>query len=71
MERNVIILDGKKIAAEVRAELAVQMVQTLLDDYGFFFASHLTMGIVARAGVEGLVPHPSDYYEITAELTAE
>ena len=56
---------------DVRAELAVQMVQTLLDDYGFFFASHLTMGIVARAGVEGLVPHPSDYYEITAELTAE
>lgn len=51
-----------------RDELATQMTQTLLDDHGYFFASHLTMGIVTRAGVTGIEPHPCDYYEITADL---
>ena len=26
------------------------------------------MNIVTKAGVTGLAPHPSDYYEITADL---
>ena len=51
-----------------RGELAVQMQQTLLDDNAYVFVAHLRMNMIARAGVTGLVAHPCDYYEITAEL---
>lgn len=51
-----------------RARLATQMSQTVLDDHGFFFASFLQMGIVSKANVTGIAPHPCDYYEITADL---
>lgn len=51
-----------------RAQLAIQMQQLILDDHAYFFASHLTMGIVAKASVTGIEPHPCDYYEITADL---
>lgn len=54
-------------AAE-RAKLATQMTQVILDDNSFIFASHLKMSMVSGAGVTGLVAHPCDYYEITAEL---
>lgn len=51
-----------------RASLATQMQQIMLDDNAYFFASHLTMGIVSKAGVTGIQPHPCDYYEITVDL---
>lgn len=51
-----------------RSQLATQMQQVLLDDYGYFFVSHLTMGIVSQANVTGLEPHPCDYYEITVDV---
>lgn len=51
-----------------RAELAVKMTQIILDDNAFIFASHLKMSIVSGKGVTGLTAHPSDYYEITADL---
>ena len=51
-----------------RAELATQMQQVILDDDAYVFASHLTMGIVSRANVSGIAPHPCDYYEVTAGL---
>lgn len=54
-----------------RAELGRQMSQTILDDCGYFFASHLRMRFVMRAGVSGFTAHPSDYYEITAQLTVD
>ena len=54
--------------ADERAELATQMSQTILDDYGYFFASFLQMGIVSQANVSGMTAHPCDYYEITADL---
>lgn len=54
--------------SDERAALATQMQQMILDDYSYFFASHLTMGIVSKAGVSGIEPHPCDYYEITADL---
>lgn len=53
---------------EERAELAVQMTQTLLDDHAFLFASHLRMSIVSGKQVTGLIAHPCDYYEITVDL---
>lgn len=54
-----------------RAQLATRMQQLILDDHAYFFASHLTMGIVARVGVCGIEPHPCDYYEITVDLDVE
>lgn len=64
------------MAAELRstfnpdrqAELAVAMSQQLLDDDAFFFTSYLRMNFVMRTGVTGFTAHPSDYYEITAQL---
>ena len=51
-----------------RAKIATEMSQIILDDNAYFFASHLKMGIVSKAGVSGIAPHPCDYYEITADL---
>ncbi len=53
---------------EKRAELAVQMQQVILDDHAFVFASHLKMSMISKSSVEGLMAHPCDYYEITADL---
>lgn len=53
---------------EGRKQLGIKMTQTILDDNAFIFASHLKMSIVSGKGVSGLTAHPSDYYEITAEL---
>ena len=53
---------------EGREQLGIKMTQTILDDNAFIFASHLKMSIVSGEGVSGLTAHPSDYYEITAEL---
>ena len=53
---------------EGREQLGIKMIQTILDDNAFIFASHLKMSIVSGKGVSGLTAHPSDYYEITAEL---
>ncbi len=53
---------------EKRSELATQMTQTMLDDHAFVFASHLKMSIVSKSNVTGLIAHPSDYYEVTADL---
>ena len=44
------------------------MSQIILDDCGFFFASYLKMNFVMKSGVTGFTAHPSDYYEITAQL---
>lgn len=57
--------------SDKRAELAVQMQQIILDDCGFIFASHLKMSFVMKANVTGFEAHPSDYYEITANLDYE
>lgn len=54
-----------------RAELAIKMQQILLDDYSFIFASHLKMSFVMKNNVVGFTAHPSDYYEITADLNYE
>lgn len=59
---------SKTFDADKRADLAVQMTQTILDDNAFIFASHLKMSMVSGEGVTGLVAHPCDYYEITADL---
>lgn len=56
---------------ETRGTLATQMQQIILDDCGFIFASHLKMSFVMKANVTGFEAHPSDYYEITANLDYE
>ena len=52
-----------------RAALGTAMSQTILDDYGYFFASYLRMNFVMNNRVTGFTAHPSDYYEITAQLS--
>ena len=53
---------------EERAKLATELQQKILDDDGFFFVSHLNMGIVTKSNVKGMAAHPCDYYEITVDL---
>lgn len=52
-----------------RSELAIKMSQQVLDDCALIYASHLRMSFVMKPNVEGFKAHPSDYYEITAELS--
>lgn len=54
-------------AAE-RSALVVKMTQQVLDDCALVYAAHLRMSLVMKDNVEGFKAHPSDYYEITAEL---
>lgn len=54
-------------AAE-RSNLAIQMMQYVLDDCALFYASHLKMSFVMKPNIEGFTAHPSDYYEITPAL---
>jgi peptide/nickel transport system substrate-binding protein len=51
-----------------RGQIAVKMEQTILDDAAFIFASHLKMSFVMKNKVTGFKAHPSDYYEINANL---
>ena len=51
-----------------RSELAIKMQQIILDDCAFIFASHLKMSFIMKNNVTGFEAHPSDYYEITANL---
>lgn len=51
-----------------RAELAVEMQQTILDDDAYVFCSHLQMSMISRSDIEGLTAHPCDFYEITVDL---
>lgn len=54
-----------------RNQLAKEMQQVILDDHAFLFVSYLQMSILSRKGVKGMVAHPCDYYEITADLDLE
>lgn len=56
---------------EERGKLATRMQQIILDDASFIFASHLKMSFVMKSNISGFEAHPSDYYEITAELSVE
>ena len=53
---------------EKRAELAVQMQQTVLDDHAFVFCSFLKMNMISKANVTGYESHACDYYQVTADL---
>ena len=53
---------------EERGKLAVEMQQVILDDYAYFFVSHLQMSIVSKTNISGMTAHPCDYYEITVDL---
>ncbi len=48
-----------------RAQLAVDMQQTLLDDNGYVFCSFLQMSLISKKDVVGYDAHPCDYYQIT------
>ena len=54
--------------SEKRAAYSVELQQMLVDNGILCVASHNTMNIVTKTGVTGIAPHPSDYYEITADL---
>ena len=66
---------AKQMAVEFdpakRSELAVKMQQILLDDNAFVFCSFLKMSMISKAGVTGYVYHPTDFYQVTAELDIE
>lgn len=51
-----------------RSDLAVQIAQQVVDDNAYIYAAHLKMSFVMKKGITGFTAHPSDYYEITANL---
>lgn len=54
-----------------RSDLAVKIQQEVLNDCAYIYASHLKMSFVMKSNVTGFEAHPSDYYEITADLDIE
>lgn len=51
-----------------RAEITNKIQQLLLDDYVSEYFGHNNLNIVSKSNVEGLVAHPTDYYQITVDL---
>ncbi len=51
-----------------RAELAVQMQQTILDDNAYVFCSFLEMNQISKKSVTGYTAHACDYYQVTVDL---
>ena len=54
-----------------RSDLAVNIQQEVLNDCAYIYASHLKMSFVMKKNITGFEAHPSDYYEITADLDIE
>lgn len=54
-----------------RSDLAVKIQQEVLNDCAYIYASHLKMSFVMKKNITGFESHPSDYYEITADLDIE
>ena len=44
------------------------MTQEVLNDCALIYVSHLKMSFVIKSNLKGFYDHPSDYYEITAEI---
>lgn len=57
--------------AEKRSELSKKLSQKVLDDAALLYVAHLRMNLVMKSNIKGFKAHPSDYYEITAELDKE
>lgn len=57
--------------AKKRSDLAVKIQQEVLNDCAYTYASHLKMSFVMKKNVTGFEAHPSDYYEINANLDIE
>ena len=51
-----------------RAELAIELQQTILDDSGYVFCSFLEMSMISKANVHNWTAHACDYYEVTVDL---
>ena len=51
-----------------RAELAIELQQTILDDNGYVFCSFLEMSMISKASVHNWNAHACDYYEVTVGL---
>lgn len=54
-----------------RSELAIKIQQEVLNDCAYTYASHLKMSFVMKKNITGFEAHPSDFYEITANLDIE
>ena len=51
-----------------RAELAIELQQTILDDAGYVFCSFLEMSMISKVSVHNWTAHACDYYEVTVDL---
>ena len=51
-----------------RAQLAIELQQTILDDNGYVFCSFLEMSMISKASVHNWIAHACDYYEVTVDL---
>ena len=62
----------KQMASEFdpdkRAELAIQMQQTILNDNAYVFCSFLQMSQISKSNVSNYTAHACDYYQVTADL---
>ncbi|MDO4491374.1 MAG: ABC transporter substrate-binding protein [Lachnospiraceae bacterium] len=59
---------SKEFDPAKRAELAIEMQQTILDDNAFVYCSFLKMSMISQSNVSNYTSHPCDYYQITADL---
>ena len=61
---------GKAGYPKEAVEYAVNFLKEyhFLDDNAYVFCSHLKMSMIMQSNVTGLVAHPCDYYELTADL---
>lgn len=59
---------SKEFDTDKRAEIAIKLQQTILDDNAYVFCSFLEMNMISKANVTGYTAHACDYYQVTADL---
>lgn len=62
---------SKTVEVEKRAQLAIEIQQGILDQYAHEYFGFNNLNLVSKKEVKGMIAHPSDYYQVTADIDKE
>lgn len=62
---------SQKVDQEERAKLALEIQKKVLGHYAHEYFGHNNLNLVRQKSAKGMVPHTSDYYQITVDIDKE
>lgn len=63
---ELISIMNQEFDSDIRKALGDEIQQIVLNDNGYGFIGHMRMSFVMKNNVTGISPHPTDYYQFTA-----